>query len=224
MVVKASSLTPKVNPSDFTNQVLLAYNPTTKSWDGIGKDAIAPTSSTKTTRSATPPTSPKNGDIWDELDQTFQFLVVHRWVWITDKWYSYNLNYARCQFVVSPPSADTEKTRDLNVAIPFKSSRPITLLLTSLNASFTNYTTPQDASNFWTFLVYGTTLSEGEVYWFGLDTKTQAANTVANKELLVSTFTNPSTDFKRIRVEARATGNPGILIASLSLAHSYVCT
>ncbi|HEY9610544.1 hypothetical protein [Allocoleopsis sp.] len=42
MAIKASSITPKTDPTQFQNQTLLAWNPDTKSFDSIAKSAIAP--------------------------------------------------------------------------------------------------------------------------------------------------------------------------------------
>lgn len=185
------------------------------------QSAIAPQ---KITRSVSVPTSPQSGDIWDELDKNFQAFVIHRWVYVNNAWVSYNLQFAKTQFIIAPASADAEKSKELVLSPTFKGVKKPTIQLIAFNAIINNYNTAQDASNFWSFNVFGTNLASAENFWFNIDTKNTPADSVGEKEQVIGSTASPYTDFKRVRIQAVAAGDPGIVIANLSLSYIYNCT
>lgn len=174
------------------------------------------------TRSANPPSNPSEGHIWEQVD-TSSNSVMHTWVRQGALWRSHSMNLRSNLFWISAATDDLVTKRNWEIEIypnmPFAASK---ILISYLQIGFVAYNAVQNANNFWSFLLFGTDGNNIENYWAQLDFKENIpTQTRTTKNIYVGADLGLNAQLRRLRVEARATGAPGLILARANLGYIF---
>lgn len=174
------------------------------------------------TRSPNPPSNPSEGHIWEQVDIASNS-VMHTWIRQNALWRSHSMNVRHNFFWISSATDDLVTKRNWEIEIypnmPFAVSK---ILISYLQIGLTAYGTIQDANNYWAFLLLGTNNSNVENYWTQLNFNGNIpTQTRAYKNIFVGADLALDTELRRLRLEARAVGNPGLALARANLGYVF---
>lgn len=174
------------------------------------------------TRSTNPPSNPSEGHIWEQVDIASNS-VMHTWIRQGALWRSHPMNVRQNFFWISNAADDLVTKRNWEIEIypnmPFAVSK---ILISYLQIGLTPYGVVQDANNYWAFLLFGTNGSNVENYWTQLNFNGNIPiQTRAYKNIFVGADLALDTELRRLRIEARAIGNPGLVLARANLGYVF---
>lgn len=176
----------------------------------------------KVTRSTTVPTSPSEGDIWEQVEVSSNS-VMHTWIRQGSFWRSLYTNIRSYFFWVTSNADDLVLKRNWEIEIyPNSPFQVDSLTICTFQVGLNPYNVILDTTNYWSFLLFGTDNNNNENYWSQLDFKDNHPTFQrATKNIYIGATRALNTQLRRLRVEARATGNPGLTLARANLGYVF---